>query len=135
MGLDAALAVDALRRGSALPVDALRGQVQVDLGSLGGARLGFADATALPDGRVAFIASSEGNDGTNDGVIYGSVVGMLDSDLRVTTLRPLTGLARKVEGIELATRLEKAASPSSFVLVTDPDDPAKPTELLSVDLA
>ena len=69
-----------------------------------------------------------------DGAIKGSVLGMLDADLNVTALHPLSGPARKVEGIELASELDPSAPASRFVLVTDPDDPQKPTELLTVDV-
>jgi hypothetical protein len=126
--------LDALRAGQPLPVDAIRGQVTLDLGSLGGNRLGFSDARALPDGRIAFAASAEGEDAASDGRITGSVIGVLDADLRVTTLRPLTGPVRKVEGIEIARELDAKAPANQFVLVTDADDPARPAEVLRVDL-
>lgn len=132
--LDAAAAADALRSGAPIPPSALRGTQVVELGSLGGARLGFADATTLPDGRIAFVASAEGSDSTSDGEIHGSAVGVLGANLGVQQLHPLTGPARKVEGIELASRVDATAPPSRFVLVTDPDDPKQPTERLVVDL-
>jgi len=132
--LDASSAVDALRRGVPIPPSAVRGHQVVDLGTLGGARLGFADATSLPDGRIAFVASSEGSDSTGDGEIHGSVVGILERDLSVSALRPLTGPPRKVEGIELASRLDPTAPASRFVLVTDPDDPKAATERMTVEL-
>ena len=121
----------ALRDGAAIPARALLGSVPVDLGSLHGVRLGFADATALPDGRIAFAASAEAADGS----ILGSAIGMLDRDLRVTALRPLAGAPRKIEGIELASRIDPTAAPTAFVLVTDPDDADRATERLTVDLA
>ncbi|MCW2925398.1 MAG: hypothetical protein JWM98_2802 [Thermoleophilia bacterium] len=132
--LDAAAALGAAAAGTPIPASALRAQHDVDLGSLGGERLGFADARTLPDGRIAFLASSEGEDATGDGAIHGSVVGMLDANFAVTALRPLTGPARKAEGIERTRALDGTSPNSNFTLVTDPDDPDKPTELLTVDL-
>lgn len=133
--LDAARAVDALRRGAPLGADLLLGSTTVDLGSLGGVKLGFADAFTLPDGRIAFIASAEATaDDAGDGSVVGSAVGILDHDLRVQVLRPLTGSARKAEGIVPTRLLDPAASATSFTLVTDPDDPARAAEVLTVDL-
>ena len=132
--LDAARVLAALRAGQPVPADTVLGQTSLDLGTLGGARLGFADAQVLPDGRIAFTASSEGNDATGDGVIFGSVVGILGADLAVQVMRPLTGPARKVEGLERTSLLDPTASPTSFTLVTDPDDPTQAAEVLTVDL-
>jgi hypothetical protein len=132
--LDAARAIEALRGGRALQADLLLGQQRVDLGTLRGQPLGFADARALADGRIAFVASAEGEDGSGDGPVLGSVVGILDANLAVTVLRPLTGPARKVEGIELTRELDRSASATSFTLVTDPDDPSAAAEVLTVDL-
>ncbi len=133
--LDAARTIAALRAGAAVPADVVLGQATVDLGMLGGERLGFADARTLADGRIAFIASAEGNDATGDGPIKGSVVGILDANFAVQALRPLTGPARKVEGLELTRELDPTAAATSFTLVTDPDDPTKAAEVLTVDLA
>lgn len=132
--LDGAAVLQALRSGGPIPASALRAQVGIDLGTLGGERLGFADARTLPDGRVVFVASAEGSQATGDGPIRGSVIGMLDPDLRVTALRPLAGPPRKVEGIEIARELDASAPADRFVLVTDPDEPSHPTELLTVDM-
>jgi len=132
--LDGARVLAALRAGQPVPADVVLGQTSIDLGTLGGARLGFADAQVLPDGRIAFVASSEGNDSTGDGAIHGSVVGTLDAAFAVQTMRPLTGPARKVEGLERSSLLDPTASPTAFTLVTDPDDPVQAAEVLSVDL-
>jgi hypothetical protein len=132
--LDGAQVLDALRADQPLPAAAIRGQVERDLGSLGGNRLGFADARALPDGRIAFVASAEGGDAIADGVITGSAVGMLDEDLNVTALRPLTGPPRKVEGIEIASEIDPTAPANRYTLVTDADDKTRAAEVLSVDL-
>lgn len=132
--LDAAVAIDAMRRGGPLPASALAGVTQLDLGTIDGVPLGFADARALPDGRIAFLASAEDSQNGPHGETLGTVVGLLDSQLNVTTLRPLTGPARKAEGIELAAAFDASAGANELVLVTDPDDAAKPTERLRVDL-
>lgn len=133
--LHAARTIAALRAGAAVPADVVLGQAAVDLGMLDGDRLGFADARTLPDGRIAFVASAEGSDATGDGPIKGSVVGILDSSFAVQALRPLSGPARKVEGLELTRELDRTASPTSFTLVTDPDDPTSAAEVLTVDVA
>lgn len=132
--LRGAAVMDALQAGSPLPPAAILGQHDVDLGRLGGERLAFSDARALPDGRIAFTASAEAGDGSGNGAIRGSAVGTLDPDLRLTSLRPLDGPARKVEGIESARELDPAAPAGRYLLVTDADDPTRPAELLEVDL-
>lgn len=132
--LDAARVLAALRAGTPVGADVLLGQATLDLGTLGGERLGFADARALPDGRIAFVASAEGGDGVGDGTIKGSVLGILGPDLALQALRPMSGPARKVEGIEMTRELDPTASPTSFTLVTDPDDPKTAAEILTVDV-
>ncbi len=129
--LDATRAIEALRAGGRLDSAALLGAHQLDLGTIGGQQLGFADAHVLADGRVAFVASGERADGT----ITGSVVGLLDSSFAVLALRPLDGPARKVEGLQPTRTLDPTASATSFTLVTDPDDAARAAEVLVVDLA
>lgn len=121
--------------GSAVPASALRSSTTIDLGTLAGERLGFADARALPDGRVLFVASAEGSDANGDGEIRGSAVGELDPQLQLRMLRPLDGPARKVEGIELSRTLDPAAPADQVTLVTDPDDPQRPTEVLTARLS
>jgi hypothetical protein len=59
---------------------------------------------------------------------------VLGADLTLQALRPLTGPARKVEGLELTRELDASAPATSFTLVTDPDDPATAAEVLTVDL-
>jgi hypothetical protein len=132
--LDAKAVLKAARAGKPVPGSVVLDHKRIDLGTLGGSPLGFSDARELPDGRIAFLASSEGEGDGPDGAIKGSVLGMLDADLTVTELHPLSGPARKAEGIELASQLDASAPANRFVLVTDPDDPVKPTELLTVDV-
>lgn len=133
--LDGAAVLDALRSGAPLPAAAIRDEKHIDLGRIGDYRVGFSDARTLPDGRIAFVGSAEGNDAVGDGAILGSVIGILDADLRVTTVRPLEGPTRKVEGIEIARELDPSAPADRYVIVTDADDPKRPAEVLTIDLA
>lgn len=132
--LDGAAVLDALRGGRAIPASTVLDAQAMDLGRLNGEQLGFADARALPDGRIAFAASAEGSGAGSDGDIMGSVVGLLDARLQVTALRPLTGNLRKVEGIELASELDPSAPADRVVLVTDPDNPRLQTEVLTAKI-
>ena len=132
--LDAEQVVAAARAGRSVSASALLSSTAIELGTLNGQRLGFADARALPDGRIAFVASAEGSDAVGNGAIAGSAFGILDENLDVTTLRPMTGTPRKVEGIELARALDPTAPANRFYLVTDADDPQLPSELLSIDV-
>jgi hypothetical protein len=132
--LDAAAVAKAARVGKPVPPSALRSHHAVDLGTLDGNRLAFSDARALPDGRIVFSASAEDSKDHSDGVIVGSAIGMLDRDLNVLSVRPLTGTPRKVEGIALATDFDPAAPAGQVLMVTDPDDPAVSGERLQADL-
>lgn len=132
--LDAEQVLDAARAGRPVPAEALRSTTRIELGALRGQRLGFADARALPDGRIAFVASAEGSDSVGNGAITGSAFGILDANFAVTALRPLTGPARKVEGIELARAFDPAAPADRYLLVTDADDPSRASELLAIDV-
>jgi len=133
--LDANAVFGAAMAGLPAPESAIKSQHVIDLGMLGTERLGFADAHLLADGRIVFVASAEGNDANGDGAIIGSAVGILDAKLALTALRPLTGIPRKVEGLELTSALGEAkAGAMDLTLVTDPDDPTKSGEVLRVDL-
>lgn len=132
--LDLAAVTGAIAAGRSVPSSAIRGHVELDLGTLRGAPLGLSDARTLPDGRTVFTASAEAGSATADGEILGSAIGILDEQLHLSLLRPLDGPPRKVEGIELASLLDPAADPASFVLVTDPDAKDRPTEVLRVRL-
>ncbi|MCW2955211.1 MAG: hypothetical protein JWO69_80 [Thermoleophilia bacterium] len=133
--VDAVRALGAMRDGRAVPADALRSQHVVQLGAMGGQPLGFSDARVLPDGTILFAASAEGASAGKDGAILGSAIGTLAADFALQSVRPLTGAARKVEGIELSQLLDPAATATSVTLVTDPDDPKLATEVLRVDLS
>lgn len=132
--VDADAVIRAARSGAAVPASALRSSHTVELGRLNGERLAFSDAHALADGRIAFVASAESGGALGNGKIVGSAVGVLDETLTHATLRPLAGPARKVEGIEHARVLDPAAPADRFVAVTDADDDAAASELLTFEL-
>lgn len=98
-----------------------------DLGAIEGVPLGFTDGAALAGGAWVFSAVAEsGNDSYHDGACVGASIGMVDAS---GTLRSLWALAPsfKVEGI--AVHLEGDAL--TLTMVTDADDPAIPSQLLS----
>ena len=104
------------------------------MGTLGGLRLTFTDATATDRG-VLYVASAENSpDAITDGSVTGSVIGVLDErrGCRWTELRDADGgpFSAKIEGICADRNLE-----GRVYMVTDADDPARPSELLEVALA
>lgn len=132
--LDAAAVARQIASRGSVDGDVLRQVHAVDLGELDGMPLGFADARALPDGSIAFLASAERGSSTSDGAILGSAIGLLDASFGVRALRMLDGPARKTEGLELASAFDARAGAREFIVVTDPDDPGAASEVLSVDL-
>jgi hypothetical protein len=77
-----------------------------DLGTIDGVRLGFTDAAALPDGRVAFVAAAEASpDAVRDGEVVGCRFGVIASDEVITcdVTGPSGERSRlKLEGLEHA---------------------------------
>ena len=132
--LDAARVAAAARAGEPVPPSVLRSSHAIDLGTLDGSRLAFSDARALPDGRIVFTASAEASSDHHNGAIVGSAVGVLDRDLTLRSVRPLTGPPRKAEGLAFATDFDGSAPAGRVLLVTDPDDDAASGERLHVDL-
>lgn len=133
--LDADAVARAARAGRAVAATAVRSQRVLELGALDGHQLAVSDADVLPDGRIVITATAETTDEAHrDGRIIGSAVGVLSSDLRLESLRPLTGPPRKVEGIEPARSFDPSAPADRYVLVTDADDKTRPSELLHVEL-
>lgn len=97
-----------------------------ELGDVDGVPLGFTDGTALPDGGWLFSAVAEDtSDSYNDGACAACVIGWIDVHGRLRRQLPLEGQP-KVEGLALA-------SDGRLWMVTDADDPATPSLLLSVD--
>lgn len=96
------------------------------LGEVNGVPLGLTDGTALQGGAWAFSAVAESTDDSyHDGACVGSAIGMVAPDGQLHQLIPLAG-APKVEGI--AAQLHGADC--LFTLVTDPDDPHTPSQML-----
>jgi len=118
-----------LMRGARRRVEPERIQT-FDLGDVDGVALGFTDAAPLPGGGWVFTAAAEDTaDSVADGLCAGSVVGVVDGrgSLRdMWRLRP----AMKVEGVDLR------ATPDGLelCLVTDADDPDRPSALLRMRL-
>jgi hypothetical protein len=97
----------------------------LDLGSIDGVPLGITDAAAWPDGGWIFCAVAEDtSDAYSDGACVGSVIGWVDDQNRVRRIERLQG-PPKVEGLALA-------GDGRIWLVTDADDPQRPSELLEV---
>ncbi|MDQ4144126.1 MAG: hypothetical protein M3198_10365 [Actinomycetota bacterium] len=117
---------EALMNDGVVPADALRNVDHVDLGQLQGVRLCFSDASAVPDGRIVFAASTEDSDSAlNDGMTYGSAVGIIERDGSLGAVEPLD-LIVKVEGID--ARVTDGGI--EVLMVTDADDPETPSPLL-----
>ena len=114
----------------AIPPDALRNVDHVDLGQLQGVRLCFSDASALADGRIVFAASTEDSESTmNDGMTYGSALGIIEQDGSLGPVEPLD-LIVKVEGIDARIADETI----DVMMVTDADDPDAPSPLLRASI-
>ncbi len=112
----------------------LRAITQVELGHIQGVPLGFTDATALPDGRVIFLAGAEDSPDTyHDGAVLGARVGILSgADTMLAPILDTQGEASllKLEGIDfLGIRSSGAID---FVVVADMDDPSVPAALMTL---
>lgn len=98
-----------------------------DLGEIDGARYGFTDATVVGGALLALAVAERSPDVTRDGEVVGARLGRWDGSSFVWSTiveadgRPTT---RKVEGI--APDRER---PGDFLVVVDPDDPDRPSEL------
>ena len=102
-----------------------------DLGTLGGERLGFTDATPLGGGVLYLAAAERSADVLDDGPVTGSAVGRIAAD-GSARWAPLTGPAgepfpRKAEGVA-------PAGPGRLWVVLDEDDPDAPALLCDVAL-
>lgn len=104
--------------------------VDWSLGDLHGVRLTFTDAAVGPGG-VWFLAAAEASPNVvDDGEVVGVAIGRLDGDVaRWTPLVDPTGLplADKAEGLVFL-------ADGTARVVVDPDDPERPSELLSVEI-
>jgi hypothetical protein len=124
--------LDFIDRGAGPP--SLAAVRRVELGQVGGVPFGFTDATALPDGRVVFLAGAEASpDATADGPVLGARVGLLEGEQVVLCEivdehgqpTPL-----KLEGIDLLGVDGDGAL--RFAVVADMDDPELPAALAAL---
>lgn len=132
-GFDASVELDAaeLERylDGAQPAPPALGRLQqYRLGELAGVRLTLTDA-ALLDGKRYYVAAAEASpDAVADGQVLGTGFGVLDADPRYTLIEAEDGslLREKVEG------LAPGALAGEWLGITDPDDAARPAELLTL---
>jgi hypothetical protein len=103
----------------------------MQLGDVGGVPLSLTDGTALQGGAWAFCAVAESTDDSyQDGACVGSAIGIVAPDGQLRHLHLLAG-APKVEGIAAQAQ----GSHWVFTLVTDPDAPKIPSQLLQTRMA
>ena len=101
-----------------------------DLGTLGGVKLTFSDATPLGGDLLVFTASAEGQGGAGpDGAILGSVVGTIALDGRIRRLRTIDR-RYKVEGVHASID----TGVMDLLFVCDQDDPDQASPLLSASM-
>ena len=107
--------------------------VQYDLGALHGVPLGFTDAIAMGDATLFAATAEASEDATTDGLVTGSVLGVIASDgtCRYGLLYDAQGrpFSAKVEGVLLAK-----TSRTHGWLVVDADDPTAPSHLCEFEL-
>jgi hypothetical protein len=105
-----------------------------DLGTVGGVALAVTDAVALDGGRVLVSAAAEDTpNAVDDGPVVGSALALLDDDGVLASVA-MPGAAAgpyKVEGLAIR---EATADGLRLLAVTDADDPAAPSELLTLRL-
>ncbi len=110
------------------PTPRLRSVAQVELGELGGSKLGFTDAAVTGDGRIAVLAAAEASpDALSDGPVTGCQLGLLEGEtLRMTDILDERGerLVLKLEGIE-----PRAGAALVFDVVADMDAPSEAARL------
>lgn len=105
------------------------------LGDVSGVPLSWTDGTALQGGAWAFSAVAESTDDSyHDGACVGSAIGIVAPDGQLRHLRYLAG-APKVEGIAAQAVVTGLGDDWVFTLVTDPDDPKIPAQMLQTHMA
>jgi len=121
------------------PLPALQRVTQYDLGRVQGVRLGFTDAAALPDGRVAFIAVAEASpDVVRDGEVVGCRFGVIaGDDVRTCDVTDATGLPvrLKPEGLEPIADGGSDGDPRRLWVAVDMDRPDQPAMLGELHVA
>jgi hypothetical protein len=124
--LDADAVRSALAGGEPISPSAVQTIEFYDLGYLKGVPLCFSDASPLPDGRMAFIASAEVADG-----YVGSSLGLMNSDGAVEFNEPVDH-ELKLEGLA-ADVLEDGRI--RLLMVSDADNPDQPSPLMETHLS
>ena len=117
------------------PPPPLRDVTQYDLGDLGGVRLTFTDAAAMPGGGVLFLATAEDSpDAIRDGEVFGTAIGVLgdDDSPRWAPLSDAQGEPLRVKAEGLAVDWDE---PGRAYVVLDSDTSRAPAELLEVQLS
>jgi hypothetical protein len=118
--IDVALGPD----GPCLPIAAAR---EVDLGRCGDVPWSWTDAARLPDGRIMYLAAAEDTpDAVADGPVVGAAIGILDGPWAPLLEPDGSPSVRKCEGL--------AVEGEFAWVITDPDDAARPAQLLRVAL-
>ena len=103
---------------------------EIDLGTRGGAPLGFTDASPLPDGSLVFVAAAEASPDTYlDGAVTGAAIGLFAADGQMQWLVDFPEPA-KLEGVHA----ELDGDTLRLWLVTDPDDRTRPADLYTAQL-
>ena len=129
---DAAAFIGWVCAGGQLPL--ALGTTLFELGDIDGVALAFTDGAALPGGSGDWLfsaAAEDTSDSYDDGPCQGSVIGVVSArDGRVVQQARLDTVC-KVEGIAL---LAGAHGGGQLLLVTDADDRAEPSQLLSCSL-
>lgn len=116
------------------PPPRLRAVQPVALGEVRGVPLGFTDASALPDGRILFLAGAEDSPDTyRDGAVLGARVGLLDGD-RVVLAAIVDAAGRptslKLEGVAFEGFTEVGGL--ELRVVADMDDPDLPAVIATL---
>jgi hypothetical protein len=102
-----------------------------DLGAIEGCKLTFTDVTSHGDEVLFSAASEDSPDAITDGEVVGVAIGILSGD------DPRWGLVTDESGKPLCDKIEGIARAGTDRLfaVVDVDDPAKPSELLTLALS
>lgn len=105
----------------------------LDFGRINGVPLCPTDAAALPDGGwVATLVAEDTDDSYADGCCVGSALACMDADNQTSWLHRLQGNP-KVEGVAVLPA-PAAGNGLTLLLVTDADDPQRPSQLLQLNL-
>lgn len=104
---------------------------QYELGELNALSLSFTDATVTENGIIFSATAEDSPDATKDGMVSGSVLGILEDTPRWIELRNLDGslFTGKVEGVCIYKK-----SKNRLYLVIDADNPILPCELCEVEI-